>query len=1127
MPSIADEFVPLRTRQAIDATAPPEDPSLLQTIGAAGVEANMLFRVWRYNANRENVAVDPNYNPFDDIRGTKYESDPQRFAYSRNREETRAMKLELDQDQEAIKALSRSGWSGTVASLGMGLLDPTIFFPVAKVASGGAAAANALRIGADVAIAGAAGSAISEAAMMTTKPEMTAQDFAQNVGTATLLSGLLGAGGSALLSSVERRALTTKLEQDRIAWGEDIAAPSSQSAGAAASETRNVQLVKTPLDRLPGGDPLGKLSPLRRILNSPFQSARRALVDLAETPYLFEGNAEGMAATNGPALDRMMKLSIRKSRVGLSDTLEGTFTRYRMGQQDANMLQRAMMGIDDIRGSTGGKLTRQEFKSAIDEALRNNDAHQIPEVAEAASYIRNNILNPWRDRAIKAGLLPEDVEPATAASYMMRSWDKEKLTAQRPAAVQRFADWLESEQTRKADVQQKLGEYARQLDEAKGKITELERKAKGGSPEHVAATAEVEKLYGLIEQGLKEWKGKSANEALSAIKARDRAQQGTPDTIRHFIEDGQIKTTSVPGKAARDPGKPRLTSADGALISSLRRILGRDLNLSRDELRGRASEMVDRILGNPDGRLPYDDASPPAAGAPREDARGPLASRDFMIPDEMVREFLDTDVERSLHKFLDTIVPDVLLTERFGDVNMIEAFRKLREEHAALSEGATTEQKRIRLKDQYDAAVADLAAIRDRVRGTYGNTTDPRMRFWGRMASNAMKYSQLTDMGGVIMSSVPDLAGAIFHYGFANAFRHQVAPLLSLLGSSEAKALAKSSKAELRAMGIGVETVLQSRNAAISDVLHMPTPAGRFERALDWASNKFFILNMLSPWTDAGQRIAGTTAMEQFGRAVSASVDGRATRAQLRKLAEAGIDPTMADRIWRQLNTEEGSTVVDGVRLSNTGAWTDYEARDAWEGAIARDVDMMVMSPGQEKSLLPSRNMAAALLLQYKTFVMAATERILFRGMQARDAQTLQGLVALVGLGMVGEFAYCMTTGRDLPQTNGDWVKAGLSRSGALGWIEEGNAVMSKWTGGTTDMYRAVGANNPGSRYQSREKLGVLLGPTANKIEGILRAGSDALNRTWGPADTRRLRRLVAGQNLFYVRRMFDQIGEE
>ena len=1103
MLSRPDEFVPLRTREPQATAAPVEDPTTMQTLQAAGVDANMPYRVWRYNANRQNVEIDPAYNPFNDIKDTKYAADPQRFAYARNRDETQAIMQEWDQDDTARGVLSRSGWGGTVATLGMGMADPTVFLPLIKVWTGAAAGVNALRLGADAALSGALGATISETGMAATTPDETAGQFITNVGTATALSAILGAGAGALVSRAERKAIEATLHADRIAWGDDLAgSPQPQSVGAAASDNRNVQLVTTPLDKLPGGDPLGKLSPTRRILNSPLQSARRALVDLAETPFLFEGNAEGRTVTSGPALDRLMKLQIRQARVGFSDVLEGAIARYRLGQNDANFLQRTMMGIEDVRGATGGKLSRQEFKSAIDDALRNGDTHPIPEVAEAATWVRNNVLNPWRDRAIKAGLLPDGVEPETATSYMMRSWNKEKLTAQRPTAQNIITDWLSSEQSRKAAIQDTLTDLGQKLDAAETTISELERKAKGGSPEHVAARAEADVLRGQIETQLTAWKGKSATEALSAIRARDKA-------------------------GPRAEGAARLTSADKAVTSAMRRIVGGDRNLSRAELHSRAGEIIDRILGNPDGRLPYDDASPPSPGAPSGDARGPLASREFMIPDAMIRDFLDTDIERTLHRFLDTMVPDVLLTERFGDVDMLETFRKLRDEHDALAGAAKSDGERLKLKEQYDATVADLAAVRDRVRGTYGNTTDPRMRAWGRTAANVQKVNQLTDMGGVVLASVPDLAGAIFHYGFAGALRHQINPILRLFGSQEMRKLAKASKQELRALGIGVETVLQSRNAAISDIFDMYAPTSRTDRILDKASNAYFIANLLSPWTDAMQRIAGTTAMDQFSRAIEATIAGRATRSQTRKLAESGIDATMAGRIWGEMNAGGGSNVIDGVRLSNSGSWKDTGARDAWDGAIARDVDMMVISPGQEKSLLPSRNPAVALLLQYKTFVMAASERILFRGLQARDAQVAQGFVAAVVLGMIGEYAYSLASGRETPQTLQNWIKAGMSRSGVLGWVEEANAIGSKWTGGTTDLYQAIGAEGQGSRYQSREKLGILLGPTANKLEGVVRAGANAINGEWGPADTARMRRLLAGQNLFYLRQLFDKIGEE
>lgn len=1123
MPSYPDEFVPLRTREP-QATQPEQPaPGVLETLAAAGRDANWVYRGARYLANRADVSYDPTHNSLDAIKGTKYESDPGRFAYSRNATETEAIMREWDQDEDSRSVLARAGAGGAVAAFVMGNLDPTIALPVFKVFSGVAAGASVARLAADTALSGALGAAIGESVMYATTPDYTVGDAALNVGTATVLSGILGAGAGALMTRAERQGLAAKLHQDRIDMGADIT-PSAQAGGAAPTDTRAVELVKTPIDKalasvravlpesirsaVPETDLFARFSPTRRVLNSPFMTGRRSLVDLAETPYLFEGNDLGVAVTSGPALDRSAKLAIRQARAGLSDMLESTFTRYRGMPQDASGIQRAVQrigsGINDLRGQTGGKLTSSQFKDAIDEALRSGDTHAIPEVTEAAQWIRREVIDPWKDRAIAAGMLPEGVEPETAASYMTRNWNKQKLTAQRPEAVRRITDWYESEQTRKRAVQEKLTGLARQLDEAEAKIANLEAEGKAGAQEHLDQIARVDTLRTQVETELKGFKGNSANEALSAIKTRDATPQ--------------------------DPSKPRRIAADKAVSKAMRKIVNSDRTRPRQELEARANETIDRILGNPDGRLAYDDASPSPGFIPAGDqGRGPLASRDFMIPDEMIRDFLETDIEQTLHRFLGTMVPDVLLTERFGDVDMTEAFRKLRDEHTALSMAAKTEKQRATLKKQYDATVADLAAIRDRVRGAYGNTTDPRMRFWGRMAANAGRYNQLTDMGGVVLSSVPDMAGPIFQYGFTKSLKYQSAPLFRLLGSKDMQALSKVSRAELKAMGIGIETVLQARGAAIADVFDMYQPVSKWERGLEKLSNGYFIANGLSPWTDAMQRIAGTVSMDQMSKAVEAAAAGKATKKQLRKLAESGIDSTMAGRIWKELSAEGGSNVVDDVRISNTGAWADKGARDAFEGAVSRDVDMMVISPGQEKSLWPSRNPVVALLLQYKTFVMASTERIFFRGMQARDAQVLQGLVAAIGLGMIGEYAYSAASGRELPKTFGDWVKAGTSRSGVLGWLEEANAIPSKWTGGTTDMYRLIGATNPGSRYQSREGGGVLLGPTWNKLEGLIKAGGTAVNPNidWGPADTKRVRRLIAGQNLFYIRRALDALGEE
>ncbi|MFN7125293.1 MAG: hypothetical protein ACK4M8_05380 [Allorhizobium sp.] len=1104
MPSIPDEFVPLAVQGPAPSEPQQDEPGLGEIIGAAGTANNWVYRGWRWLANRDEIEVDPGYDPFSDIKGTRYETDPMRFAFSRSQKETAAIIGEWEDDDQARSVLAKSGWTGTVAGVGMGLVDPTIFFPIAKVFSGAARGASALRIGADVAITGGASAAIGAAVMYGTTPEYTMGDVAFNVGTATLLSGLLGTGAGALISRQERQAVTQLLQEDRLGVGNDLYAPQPQAAGAAASDTRQLQLRSAPvLNKLP--DPTAKLSPPRRVLNSGILSARRAVADLVETPYIFEENLQGVATTQGPALSRQVQMEIGRARVAVTDSFDQLYARYRAAQNET-AVQRVMRGARDLTaGPAEGKLRFPEFKAEVDKALRSGDVHDIPEVAEAAQLVRRE-LSTWRDRAIAAKLLPEDVDVATADSYMMRIWDKQKLIGQRPQVVKTFADWLEGEQVRKAEAQERITGISRQLDEASQKVTDLERKAKGGTQAHIDEIARVRALREKLEAELTAWKGKSASEAISAMKARD----ATP----------------------ADPAKPRRSGADKAVDLAAKRIMESDRNLSRQEIEARANEIVDRIVGSPDGRLPYEDSSvAPAGGGAPDSARGPLARRAFMIPDRLIQDYLEQDVQKTVEAYLRTMVPDVLLTERFGDVDMTEVFRKMKDEAAAAQMKAPSEAARAKLKEEYDRVVRDVAAMRDRVRHVYGYSSDPSQQFMGRMAATAARFDIITNLGGAALSSLSDLAGMQWRYGFSSVFKNAWAPMLKSLGSADTRKALKEYRSQLKTLGIAAETYLNTRTHGLYDVLDVYAPTSKFERVVNVAADKFGIMNLLTPWTDFTKFAAGMVSGAEITRAVEAVASGKAKPRQIRNLAEGGIDSVMAGRIWQQLQAKGGSNVIDGTRIPNTGTWTDKGAKLAFEGMLARDVDLMILTPGAEKPLMMSRPLGA-IILQYKTFVTAANERLLVRSLQARDHQVLAGMASAIALGMLAEYAYSFVANRPTPKDTSDWVKAGVSRSGILGWYQEGNAITSKWTGGAADIFRVIGADMPDARYISRSPGAALLGPVYGKFEttvsSLAKLTSKALGggQDWKANDTYQLRRLLPAQNLFYIRRLLDAVED-
>lgn len=1138
---------------ALPAFAPPPDYAAVP--GAAFRQENSVVSLIQYLRNSHTFPDDPSYNPMDTIRGTKYaERYSNRFLGVRSLAEAQAEMSSIDAEEHDKGVLDSAGGFGTIMGMIGGTVDPTMLIPGLDFARAGKVGLSTGRLALEGASSFAIQQATQEAILQGTQQSRSLGGSVAAVGSATILGALLGPAAS-LLSREEFKGLTQKLEHDRAtidahAAGETEpappitpeAAPSGTttpiSAGAAASDTRKLELISSGLDKVPGVKHLMKrIDPMSRVLNSESVTARRTAVDLSETPLLFKENLEGIPTSSGPSLERLARMEITQSHIAVGDQIDRLYSDYRFGAPDTSF-PRLRAQAERFMGRDQGKLTVDEFKHEMAVAMRNNDQHDIPQVAQAAQFIRQRVYNPWKERALKAGIFPEDMDVKTADSYFTRLYNKELIAARRPDFVEKTTSWLESDQATKALAQQRVEGLQSELSAAIERIDKAERKLAdlGGREREISGRqretdlvedagnrpailaereqkalerrrelndeiAEAQRLHDetrkKIEEEIAAWEGKSVNEAKAALKARTKAES---------------EGAGVNG---------RLSGADAAIDRAVKRILKSDRNLSRQELQARAEEITDRILSSADGRLPYDIAT----GGPQigihqgEPPRGSLAAREFMIPDALIADYLENDVEHVVTTHLRTMVPDVMLTERFGDVRMTEAFKKINEEYSARVREAKDEKARTRLEKQRQSVIESLAAMRDRIRSTYGIPSTGPMKSAARVVGAIKNYNVLTSMGVAALSSLPDMAGSIFRHGFQSTFSHAWLPWFKFLTrNSDAY---KQAKTQFRAMGISVETTLSQRHRALNDILDVYKPQTKLERTLQWGSDKFQTINLLAQWTDWGKTTASMVASAEILKAAEHAIGGVATKKQITTLAESGIDLPMAKRIADQFKT--GGEIRDGVRLPNTADWTDIEARRAFEGAVSRDADIAIVTPGQEKPLWLSTPVVSV-LGQFKSFTAAATQRVLVANLQRRDAQVLQGLIFSMGLGMMSYWLNSVTGGQPVSDKPQDWIKEAMSRGNLFGWFEEGNAMSSKLSGGKLDLYRTIGAGKPSSRYAGRTAMDQFLGPTAGKAASFISVTGAAGRADWNASDSKALRRLFALQNVVYVRRLFDQV---
>src|SRR5690606_6882991 len=76
--------------------------------------------------------------------------------------------------------------------------------------------------------------------------------------------------------------------------------------------------------------------------------------------------------------------------------------------------------------------SRSDFYQRVARAGRRGDVDELgsPQVTQAAQKARELIFDPLLERAIRNGLLPEDVRVTTAASYVTRLWNRQRLVGE-------------------------------------------------------------------------------------------------------------------------------------------------------------------------------------------------------------------------------------------------------------------------------------------------------------------------------------------------------------------------------------------------------------------------------------------------------------------------------------------------------------------------------------------------------------------------------------------------------------------------------------------------------------------------------------------------------------------------
>lgn len=528
-----------------------------------------------------------------------------------------------------------------------------------------------------------------------------------------------------------------------------------------------------------------------------------------------------------------------------------------------------------------------------------------------------------------------------------------------------------------------------------------------------------------------------------------------------------------------------------------------------------ARQIAQRIMGTPDGKLPYDwkigEDSSTGKTAKISGLRGPLKSRTFQIPDNMIEEFLDNDIEELGRLYLRQTAVDIELTREFGNVSMFDELKKIEDWYSNAIKNATTEKQRLKLNKAKDADIRDIAAMRDRIRGVYGDI-DPN-NVWVRTGRAARNLNYLRFMGGIVASSVPDVARIFMAEGITRTFSKGLLPLAKNLKTF------KVSAAEAKRYGVGVDALMGGRSQIIADIVDYTQPNTAFERGLQSMTDNFGRINMMDYWTAGVKQLHAVTMQNGvIDDLLKGKIDKRLNR--------LGISDADAEGIARELRNH--AEEVDGVWISNAKNWDSPALFEKWGAAIRKESDRVIVVPGQEKPLFMSSELGKT-IFQFRSFMFASTQRMLIGALQGQDHNALAGMLLLTSIGMMSYSFKQWDSKREISDDPTELIIEGIDRAGVLGSIMEINNTLEKLSSNNFGLRPLLGVERGAARFVSRSMSENLLGPTFGSfLDTSLRVANAGLAEDgWNETDTRALRRLIPYQNLTFIRQGFDTIEEK
>lgn len=486
-------------------------------------------------------------------------------------------------------------------------------------------------------------------------------------------------------------------------------------------------------------------------------------------------------------------------------------------------------------------------------------------------------------------------------------------------------------------------------------------------------------------------------------------------------------------------------------------------------------------------------------------ARAMDKARTLNVPDEVLEPFLVNDASQLTAHYANRASSIVRTQEAIRELPQgFESFNDLKihvnDEYRAKIAAATDDKAAAKLiKEQAEAS--DL--LDNMYRSMTGSLfkSGKATKYFERIR----QYQYMRLLGGVTLSSLPELAMPALRMGLLNTLRDGYLPMLRSWKT------AKLTRDQFKDLDVGLEREMNNVLEALSDnSVSLGRVQTGYDRAMSVASDAFGKASGLTYFTSFGRRLAAQVSSSEFIRLMQRRATLTATEKQ--RLATAGISTKDYDRMAAMIDKYADN--ANGSWIPNHELWDDETAKTLFMDYVQRQVNSTVLKPGRgDIPFMFQSSDIGRLAFQFKSFASGATGRITIAGLQARDARTLMGFTYLAALGSLSAIVKDKIAGRESSEDPAELILDGISRSGLAGLM------------GSTLLDTGLTAYNGASRrFGGKNLAGNIVGPSIGQIQDV---GDLLMNRfadgDLSNSDIRAGLRMVPFNNLFYLQTLTNQ----